>query len=157
MTPPPSSTTPTASGPSKTVATWLSFALGSLGAHRIYLYGWNDKLAWLHPWPTLLGLYGIHRMDVLGQDDRLAWVLIPLLGLMLAQSMLTGIVYGLMPDDRWADRFTPGQPTRKTGWGPVLGVIACLMLGGASLMATIAFSAQRYFESQVEAAQELSQ
>jgi len=28
---------------SKTVATWLSFALGSLGAHRFYLHGWRDR------------------------------------------------------------------------------------------------------------------
>ena len=142
---------------SKTVATWLSFALGSLGAHRFYLHGLGDRLGWLHPLPTLLGLYGIHRMDTLGQDDVVAWFLIPLLGLMLAQSMLAGIVYGLMPDERWAERFNPGQPVRKTGWLPILGVIACLMVGGACLMATIAFSAQRYFESQVEAAREISQ
>lgn len=141
---------------SKTVATWLSFALGSLGAHRFYLHGFGDKLAWLHPLPTLLGLYGVHRMDTLGQDDVTAWFLIPLLGLMIAQSMLAGIVYGLMPDERWADRFNRGV-LRKTGWLPILGVVACLMVGGACLMATIAFSAQRYFESQVEAAREISQ
>ncbi len=142
---------------SKTVATWLSFVLGSFGVHRFYLYGLQDKWAWAHPLPTLLGLYGLHRMDVLGQDDHVAWLLIPLLGLMLAQSMLAGILHGLTPDDRWNERHNPGLPPRRTGWGPVLGVIACLMVGGACLMATLAFSAQRYFESQVEAAQELSQ
>ncbi|MCH7344993.1 TM2 domain-containing protein [Pelomonas sp. CA6] len=142
---------------SKTVAVWLSFALGSLGVHRFYLHGLRDPWAWLHLPPTLLGLYGVQRMDVLGQDDRLAWVLIPLLGLMLTQSMLAGIVHALTPDERWRDRHNPGQPVRKTGWGPVLGAIACLMVGGGCLMATIAFSAQRYFESQVEAAREISQ
>lgn len=142
---------------SKTVATWLSFALGSLGAHRFYLHGPRDRWAWLHPLPTLAGLYGVQRMDLLGQDDRLAWLLMPLLGLMLAQSMLAGIVYGLMPDARWDDRFNAGQPRRSTGWGAVIGVVACLMVGGASLMATLAFSAQRYFESQAEAAKEISQ
>ncbi|SEK37318.1 hypothetical protein SAMN05216359_101597 [Roseateles sp. YR242] len=142
---------------SKTIATWLSFALGSLGVHRLYLYGWGDRWAWAHPLPTLLGLYGVHRMDVLGQDDRLAWVLIPLLGLMVAQAMLAGILSGLTPDERWNARHNAGLPPRSTAWGPILGVIACLMVGGACLMATIAFSAQRYFESQVEAARELSQ
>lgn len=142
---------------SKSLATWLSLGLGSLGVHRIYLHGWRDPLAWLHPLPTLAGLYGVQRMDVLGQDDRLAWLLIPLLGLMLAQSMLAGIIYGLTPDERWDAQHNPGQPVRHTGWIPIIGVIACLMLGGASLMATLAFSAQRYFESQVEAAQPLSQ
>lgn len=148
---------PEGRGRSKTVATWLAFALGSFGAHRFYLRGGRDALAWLHPWPTLAGLYGLHRMDTLGQDDRLAWFLLPLLGLMLAQSMLCGIVLGLTSDERWAQRYHPGRPVQPTGWLPVLGVIACLMVGGASLMATIAFSAQRYFESQVEAAREISQ
>lgn len=141
---------------SKTVATWLSFTLGSLGAHRFYLHGLGDRLGWLHPIPTLLGLYGVHRMDTLGQDDVTAWWLIPLLGLMLAQSMLAGIVIGLTSDEHWAERHNHGQ-VRKTGWGPVIGAIACLMVGGACLMATIAFSAQRYFESQEEAAHEISQ
>ncbi|WAC75445.1 hypothetical protein OU995_12395 [Roseateles sp. SL47] len=142
---------------SKTVATWLSFGLGSLGGHRFYLYGLQDRWAWAHPLPTLLGLYGVHRMDVLGQDDRLAWFLIPLLGFMMAQSMLAGILHGLTPDDRWNERHNPGLPPRATGWGPVIGVVACLLVGGACLMASIAFSAQRYFESQVEAAQDISQ
>lgn len=142
---------------SKTLATWLAFGLGSLGLHRFYLYGFGDKLAWLHPLPTLAGLYGVQRMELYGQDDRLAWVLIPLLGLMLAQSMLAGILHALTPDEQWNTRHNPGLPPHATRWGPVLGAIACLMVGCGCLMATIAFSAQRYFESQVEAAQELSQ
>ncbi|WIT10562.1 hypothetical protein PFX98_16800 [Paucibacter sediminis] len=142
---------------SKTIATWLAFAGGSLGLHRFYLHGLGDKLAWLHPLPTLLGLYGVQRMDLLGQDDRLAWVLMPILGLMLSISMLTGIVYGLTPDEKWDAHRNPGQPPRRTGWAPIIGVVGCLLVGGACLMTTIAFSAQRYFESQVDAAQEISQ
>lgn len=142
---------------SKSIATWLAFAGGSLGLHRIYLHGLSDKLAWLHPLPTLAGLYGVQRMDVLGQDDRLAWVLMPILGLMLSISMLTGIMYGLTPDEKWDAERNPGQASRATRWAPVLGAVACLLVGGACLMTTIAFSAQRYFESQVDAAQELSQ
>jgi len=142
---------------SKTIATWLAFAGGSLGLHRFYLHGLGDKLAWLHPLPTLLGLYGVQRMDLLGQDDRLAWVLMPILGLMLSISMLTGIVYGLTPDEKWDAQRNPGQPPRRTGWAPIIGVVGCLLVGGACLMTTIAFSAQRYFESQVDAAQEISQ
>jgi hypothetical protein len=38
----------------------------------------------------------------------------------------------------------------------VLGVIAALMIGATALMATIAFSGQRYFEWQVEQAREIS-
>lgn len=134
---------------SKTVATWLALTLGSLGAHRLYLHGFKDWLAWLHPWPTLAGLYGLQRMDLLGHDDRLAWALIPLLGLMLAQSMLCAIVYGLTADERWNERHNDGRAGRPSGWLAVIGVIASLLIGGTCLMATIAFSAQRYFESQV--------
>ncbi len=140
----------TATYRSKTIATWLALLLGSLGLHRFYLHGLSDKWGWLHPWPTLIGLYGLHRMDTLGQDDRLAWALIPLLGLMLVCATLTGIVYGLSSDSDWNAKYNPGQSARPSGWAVIIAVIACVMLGGISLMSTIAFSAQRYFESQIE-------
>ncbi len=133
---------------SKTIATWLALLLGSFGMHRIYLFGLGDRLAWLHPLPTLLGLYGIQRMDLLGQDDRLSWLLMPLLGLMLVNAMICGIVYGLTPDEQWDARHNPDLPPRQTGWLAVIGVITCVMVGGICLMTTIAFSAQRYFENQ---------
>jgi len=135
---------------SKTIATWLALLLGSFGLHRIYLNGLGDRLAWLHPWPTLAGLYGLQRMDTLGQDDRLAWLLMPLLGLMLVQAMICGIVYGLTSDEQWNARRNPGQTPRSSGWLAIIGVIACVLIGGTCMMTTIAFSAQRYFESQVE-------
>ena len=131
---------------SKTVATWLALLSGSLGVHRFYLHGLNDKLAWLHAVPTLIGLYGVQRMDLLGQDDRLAWLLMPILGLMLVQATICGIVYGLTSDDKWAVQ--RNQPKRSSGWLAIIGVIACVLIGSTLLMTTIAFSAQRYFESQ---------
>ena len=134
---------------SKTLATWAALLLGSLGLHRFYLYGFSDRLAWLHPWPTLLGLYGVQRMDLLGQDDRLAWLLMPILGLMLVQAAIFGIVYGLTSDEQWNERHNPGETPRPSGWIVIIGVVACVMVGGICLMTTIAFSAQRYFESQV--------
>lgn len=132
---------------SKTIATWLAFIAGSFGVHRLYLYGAGDRLAWLHPWPTLLGLYGVQRMLLLGQDDRLAWVLIPLLGLMLAGTMLVAIVHGLAPDERWHERFNAGQPMRSSGWLAVLGVVLATMIGATVLLATIAFAGQRLAEA----------
>jgi TM2 domain-containing membrane protein YozV len=135
----------------KTLATWLALLGGSLGAHRFYLHGKGDLLGWLHPLPTLAGLAGALRMHNLGQDDHVAWLLIPLLGLMLTQAMLSAIVLGLTPDERWAQRF--GQPLQASGWGAVLGVIAALLVGGAVLMGTLAFGGQKYFEFQAEQAQ----
>jgi hypothetical protein len=136
---------------SKTLAAWLAFAAGSLGLHRLYLHGFRDPLAWLHPLPTALGLIGLQRMVEIGQDDRLAWLLLPLLGLMLAQGMLVAIVHALTPDERWDSRHNPGAAVTATGWGPVLAAIVSLLIGGGVLMATIAFSVQMFFQWQLEA------
>jgi hypothetical protein len=133
---------------SKSWATWLAVAGGAIGAHRIYLCGWRDRWAWLHPAPTIAGLWGVWRMRALGQDDQLAWLLIPILGVMLTIGMLSAIAIGLTPDDRWDARHNPGQPPHATRWVPVLGAIAALMLGGGVLIGTIAFAGQRYFEWQ---------
>jgi hypothetical protein len=141
---------------SKTLATWLALLAGAFGAHRFYLHGRRDLWAWLHPWPTLAGLHGIQRVQALGQDDPLSWLLLPLLGLMIAQACLYAILYGLTPDERWDARHNAGTPGHATGWGPVLGVIAALMIGATALMATIAFGGQRYFEWQVEEARRIS-
>jgi hypothetical protein len=137
---------------SKALATWIAVLGGTLGLHRFYLHGWRDLQGWLYPVPTLLGLAGLQRMRAFGQDDHVAWLLIPVLGLTISLAMLTAIVYGLTPDDKWAARHNPGQPPRPTGWVPVLGVITALLLGASVLMGTAAFGGQRFFEWQLETA-----
>ena len=137
---------------SKTIATWLGVIIGALGAQRFYLHGARDPLAWLHLPPTLVGLYGAWRMHTLGQDDQQSWLLVPVLGLMLSIGMLAAIVSALTPDASWDARFNPALPPRTTRWGPVLGAVAALMIGGIVLMGTIAFAGQRYFEWQQAAA-----
>jgi hypothetical protein len=137
---------------SKSLATWIAVFGGVLGLHRFYLHGFRDLVGWLHPLPTLLGSIGVLRMRDLGQDDRLDWLLIPLLGLMISLAMLMAIVYALTPDERWEQRYNPGQPMRATGWAPVLGAIVALLIGATALMGTVAFSGQRFFEWQLEAA-----
>ena len=132
----------------KTVATWLALVLGGLGAHRFYLHGWRDPIGWLFPLPTLVGLAGVVRMRNLGQDDQVAWLLIPLFGLMLTIALLSAIVIGLTPDDKWSARFRPGQPVQRNGWLAVIGVVISLLIGGASLMGTMAFGGQKFFEYQ---------
>jgi hypothetical protein len=143
---------------SKTLTTWLAVIVGAFGAHRFYLHGVRDVWAWLHPWPTLAGIAGVVRMNNLGQDDRAATLLIPLLGLMVGQAMIVAIIHALTPDDRWNERWNAGaSPAPATRWGPVLGAIVALMLGAGVLMATLAFSGQRFFEWQVEEARKISQ
>ena len=131
---------------SKSLATWLALLGGLLGAHRFYLHGWRDKLAWLHPLLSLVGLVGVVRMRNLGQDDHAAWLLIPLFGAMVAVAMLSTIVLGLTTDERWAQRH--GTSQQDTRWAPVIAVVIALLVGGAALMGTLAFSGQMFFEYQ---------
>jgi hypothetical protein len=135
---------------SKSLATWIAVVGGTLGLHRFYLKGFGDVWGWLHAVPTALGLVGALRMRELGQDDHLAWVLIPALGLMIAQAMLVAIVYGLTPDEKWDARYNAGMTPRRTAWAPVLGVVVALLVGATVLMGTIAFGGQRFFEWQLE-------
>jgi hypothetical protein len=131
---------------SKSLATWLALLGGMLGAHRFYLHGWGDKLAWLHPVLSLIGLAGLVRMRNLGQDDHAAWLLIPLFGAMVVVAMLSTIVLGLTTDERWAQRH--GTAQQDTRWAPVIAVVIALLVGGAALMGTLAFSGQMFFEYQ---------
>ena len=137
---------------SKTLATWLAVLGGTLGAHRFYLHGLKDPIAWLHPLPTLVGLAGVIRMRNLGQDDTVSWLLIPILGAMISVAMFSAILIGLTNDERWAERHGAGHGPQATGWGPVLGVVVALFLGAGVLMGSIAFGGQKYFEWQKEKA-----
>jgi TM2 domain-containing membrane protein YozV len=142
---------------SKTAATWIALVGGGLGLHRFYLAGVRDPWGWMYPVPTLLGSIGVLRARELGFDDRLSWVLIPLLGFALAAAMLSAIVYGLTSDERWHLRHNPSEAApRRSGWLAVIGVVLALMIGASVLMATIAFSGQRFFEYEVERAREIS-
>jgi len=81
----------------------------------------------------------------------------------VSRACQSAIVIGLTTDAAWARRYAgdPSQPAAlpareeddedppgivHTGWGPVLGVILALMVGGGVLMGTIAFSVQKIFE-----------
>ena len=145
----------------KTLATWLTFWGGPLGLHRFYLKGLGDLLGWLLPIPTAIGIYGVERVKQLGLDDPFSWVMIPLLGFNIAGCALNAIVYGLMSPEKWNKRFNPqasdDAPSGQTNWATVGGVAIALLIGTAVLMSSLAFSFQRYFEYQIEAAREISQ
>ncbi len=146
---------------SKTLAAWLAFLGGPLGLHRFYLHGLGDLLGWLLPIPTALGLYGIQRVQALGQDDHASWLLIPLLGFTIAGCALRAILYGLMAPEQWNARFNPqgaaDAPAGRTNWFTVFAIALSLLVGTTVLMASIAFSFQRYFEYQIEEARKISQ
>ena len=145
----------------KTIAAWLTFFGGPLGLHRFYLYGMGDLLGWMLPIPTALGLYGIERVQQMGLDDHWSWVLIPLLGFTIAGCALRAILYGLATPERWNARFNPTAPADakpgQTHWLTIGAIVVSLMIGTAVLMASLAFSFQRYFEYQIEEARKISQ
>jgi hypothetical protein len=145
----------------KTLAAWLAFTCGQLGIHRLYLYGFGDMLAWLHPIAAALGWWGVERVGMYGQDDQLAWALIPLLGFTLATTSLTAIYYGLMAPEKWNARHNPtaapDAAPGRTNWLTMGAIVFALLFGTIALMSSIVFSFQRYFEYQVEEARKISQ
>lgn len=145
----------------KTIAAWLAFIGGPLGLHRFYLHGMGDLLGWMLPIPTALGLYGVERARMIGLDDGLSWLLIPLIGFTIAGCALTAIVYGLTTTEKWNARFNLGAADDvapgRTGWLTIGAVVCALLVGSTVLMASIAFSFQRYFEHQVEEGRKISQ
>ncbi len=134
---------------SKTVATWLALVGGSLGLHRFYLFGARDTWAWLHGLPTLIGAYGFWRLRELGTDDWLGSTLVPLLGLMVAATMLVAILIGLTSDERWNARFGAGEAPRASGGPAIFAVCLALGVGTATAMATLAFVVDRVYEWQM--------
>ncbi|MES3001104.1 MAG: hypothetical protein V4787_10470 [Pseudomonadota bacterium] len=145
----------------KTLAAWLAFLGGPLGLHRFYLHGFTDLVGWLLPIPTALGIYGIARVQQFGLDDPWSWVLIPMIGFTIAGCALCAIVYGLMTPEKWNARFNraaaPDAPAGATNWFTIGAVVLSLLVGTTVLMASIAFSFQRYFEYQVEEGRKISQ
>jgi hypothetical protein len=154
------STPPLSASKNKTIAAWLAFIGGQLGLHRFYLFGFGDLWAWMHPIAAALGWWGVERVRAYGQDDQLAWLLVPVLGFTLAATALTAIYYGLMSSEKWNALHNPGQPAAiagSTNWLTIGAVVFALLFGTISLMSSIVFSFQRYFEYQVEEAKKLSQ
>ena len=62
----------------------------------------------------------------------------------------TASVNGLQAGDRGNARCNPTGAQPRTDWSTVSGVVVALFVGAGVLMATLAFSAQRYFEYQAE-------
>ena len=47
-----------------------------------------------------------------------------------------------------------GSGSHRTGWMTVIGIVLSLVIGAAVLMATLAFSGQRYFEYEAQTARD---
>lgn len=143
---------------SKTLTAALAFLLGSLGAHRFYLYGWRDAFGWAHIAGTLAGIPGVLLLVASARTSALGWLLAILGAVSLLAGFLAAIVYGLRPDQKWDTQFNAESGKRSdSGWAVVFVVIFSLFIGAMVLMAGLALAFQTYFESQVGATQSLSQ
>jgi hypothetical protein len=137
----------------KTIAVWLCLLGGPIGLHRWYLRGQWDVVAALLACATVAGGYGIWRARHFGVDDTTSWVLIPLIGFTFAGCALHAIVYGLKSTQAWNSQFNPALPEDSTlgesNKLTVAGLVCALFLGSSVLLASLAFSFQRYFEYQM--------
>jgi hypothetical protein len=138
----------------KTLTAWITFLFGPIGLHRFYLYGWTDTLGWLIPIPTVLGIYGFERVQQFGLDDVLSWWLLPIFGFTLASTCLNAIVFGLMTQQEWNQRFNPHtdpeDPAGRTQWATIGAIVVSLMVGTAAMLSGLAYGFQRYFESTIK-------
>ncbi len=86
---------------SKTSTAGLAFLLGSLGAHRFYLYGARDAFGWAHMVGTLLGIPGVLLLAASARISTLGWILAIPGAISVLTGFLAAIVYGLRPDEKW--------------------------------------------------------
>jgi TM2 domain-containing membrane protein YozV len=118
----------------KTFASLLACLLGTLGIHRLYLGGMRDRWAWLHLSSVPLAL--LIATTAPGAD----WFykILPLTLSALA-GFLESLVLGLMSDEKWDARYNAASSRQSaSNWPLALLLVATLMLGAGTLIATMA-------------------
>jgi len=99
----------------KTLTTFLAALAGVFGAHRFYLYGGKDKVAW-------------------------AYVLTsPLFVVTVFIGFIAALRTGLTPDEKWdaLHNATSGRQS-ESGWLLIWLIVAIFSLGTTLLIATLA-------------------
>lgn len=125
----------------KTISTILGFTLGSVGAHRFYLYGKKDTFAWLHfislPFSFMLAHLYFNLNALVTYSP---WMLSLLI------SLLVTMVLGLTPDEKWDAKFNPNSgKTSDTHWPIAFFIIGSGALGAMTLLFIIARAFDLYF------------
>jgi TM2 domain-containing membrane protein YozV len=123
----------------KSLAALLAFALGALGAHRVYL---GQRLWWLPLSVTLLAAPLLIGVKNWYQTPAFFVIVIPFIA-----GCIEAIVLALTPDAKFDARFNSGsQRTNRSGWDAVLVAVATLAVGSIVLLATVALFFQTLFE-----------
>ncbi len=118
----------------KTFASLLACVLGALGAHRFYLGGWQDRWAWLHLACVPLTLL----IATLAPGADWFYKILPLT-LSALVGFLESLVLGLMSDEKWDAGYNAGSSRQSaSNWPLALLLVATLMLGTGTLIATMA-------------------
>lgn len=118
----------------KTVATFLATFLGGLGLHRVYLYGWQDKWAWLH----FVSLPVSVLITLIAPDQP--WMFT---GSLFVLSVLAGCIesltIGVTPDDVWDTRFNLNSGQQSMSDWP-LAILLVLTAGAGATALTAAMA-----------------
>ncbi len=86
----------------KTLSVFLSFILGSFGAHRFYLYGKRDPIAWLHLLSLPLAfLFSSLYFNLNPFVTYAPWLFSLLAGIFMS------LILGLKSDARWDQQYNP--------------------------------------------------
>ena len=118
----------------KTLAAFLSLILGSLGAHRFYLYGKRDPIARLHfaslPISILLSKLYFNLDPFITYAP---WIL------SLLTSFAMCLVLGLKSDEKWDAQFNAtSSETSDTSWPLALIVVTALACAAITLLFILA-------------------
>lgn len=136
----------------------LGLLLPGSGLNVFYLKGLANPWAWLHMVSLFLGILGVKLLIASDMSVALGWVFAALGFISIEASLLTTIVYGLRPDEKWDAQFNSGNGYQnQSAWLVIICVIASLMIGAAVLMSGLAIAFEQHFISQFEAAKKISQ
>jgi hypothetical protein len=136
----------------------LGLFFPSTGFNVFYLKGLGSPWAWLQMVSLFAGILGWKLLGASDMSSALGWILAAVGFISLEASLLTTIVFGLRPDEKWDAQFNANSGQKSaSGWLVILCVIASLMIGAAVLMIGLAIAFEQHFLSQFEAAKKISQ